>query len=152
MKLNSLFTTLIYSYSSIQISNSLIRNVNINQRSLINRSFMLENNENNRNPSFFDERHSKMILQKAKVIFASTLVALSTCMSYTEAAPVPVSNARLEETIISLENAENKADVLQGLADLFEAADKKTLLVRTKYKYVCYASYIHLPIIKINFI
>jgi hypothetical protein len=57
-------------------------------------------------------------------------------MSYTDAAPAPVSNARLEETIVALENADNKADVLQGLADLYEAADKKTLLVRTKYKYV----------------
>jgi hypothetical protein len=41
----------------------------------------------------------------------------------------------LEEAIVKLETAETRNDAVQGLADLFEAAGKKTLLARSQYKY-----------------
>ena len=41
----------------------------------------------------------------------------------------------LETSIVSLESASTRKDVIQALADVFEAAESKTLLVRTKYKY-----------------
>ena len=44
------------------------------------------------------------------------------------------SLASLETAISSLESAKTRADTIQGLADVFEAAGTKTLLVRTKYK------------------
>jgi hypothetical protein len=49
-------------------------------------------------------------------------------------------SAVLEEKVVALENAESRKDTLQGLADVFEAAGSRTLLARTKYKYVSSAS------------
>jgi hypothetical protein len=40
----------------------------------------------------------------------------------------------LESSIVSLEKATNRKEAVQALADVFEAAESKTLLVRTKYK------------------
>jgi hypothetical protein len=42
----------------------------------------------------------------------------------------------LEASISSLEKSENRGEVVQSMADLFEAAGSKTLLARTRYKYV----------------
>ena len=41
----------------------------------------------------------------------------------------------LESSIERLESGSNRKEVIQALADVFEAAESKTLLVRTKYKY-----------------
>jgi hypothetical protein len=49
-------------------------------------------------------------------------------------APV-VTVAQLEAKIGELESAGSRDTVLQALADVFEAAESKTLLVRTRYKY-----------------
>ena len=46
-----------------------------------------------------------------------------------------VTVAQLEAKISELEAAESRDSVLQAFADVFEAAESKTLLVRTKYKY-----------------
>ena len=46
------------------------------------------------------------------------------------------SSAALEQSIVKLESAETRADLVQGLADLFEASGSQTLRARTKYKYV----------------
>ena len=42
----------------------------------------------------------------------------------------------LEKSILQLENANTRGDAVQSFADLYEIAGSKTLLVRTKYKYV----------------
>ena len=46
------------------------------------------------------------------------------------------SLGRLEQSIQALESSKDRTETIQGLADVFEAAESKTLLVRTKYKYV----------------
>jgi len=52
------------------------------------------------------------------------------------AAPTVSNVGTLEETISRLEAAETRADTVQGLADVFEAAGAQTLRARTKFKYV----------------
>eukprot|EP01035_Chromulina_nebulosa_P019386 gene19386-25254_t len=47
----------------------------------------------------------------------------------------PVITYNLEKSIESLENAESRQEVVQSLADLYEASGAKTLLARSKYKY-----------------
>jgi hypothetical protein len=42
----------------------------------------------------------------------------------------------LEEAIVKLENSEGRSGAVQALADVFEASGSKTLLARSKYKYV----------------
>lgn len=44
--------------------------------------------------------------------------------------------AALETAITTLESASDRQQTVQALADVFEAAGSKTLLARTKYKYV----------------
>ena len=45
------------------------------------------------------------------------------------------TTSKLEAAIVSLESATTRGDTVQSMADVFEAAETKTLLVRTKYKY-----------------
>jgi len=64
---------------------------------------------------------------------------MSFCLAFS--APMDSSLAvssisRLEQSIQSLENSKDRSETIQGLADVFEAAESKTPLVRTKYKYV----------------
>jgi hypothetical protein len=66
-----------------------------------------------------------------KKLIASGVFALSLCNPVNAAGPTLAS---LETAITSLESATNRADAVQGMADVFEAAGTKTLLVRTKYK------------------
>ena len=51
-------------------------------------------------------------------------------------APAPITRSVLEQSIQTLEASSTRSEVIQSLADVFEAAGTKTLLVRTKYKYV----------------
>ena len=51
-------------------------------------------------------------------------------------APAPITRSVLEQSIQTLEASTTRSEVIQSLADVFEAAGTKTLLVRTKYKYV----------------
>ena len=52
------------------------------------------------------------------------------------ASDAPLKLSALESNIVKLEQASNRADAIQSFADLYESAGAKTLLVRTKYKYV----------------
>lgn len=46
------------------------------------------------------------------------------------------TTSTLEASIKTLEAAADRKETIQALADVFEASESKTLLVRTKYKYV----------------
>ena len=67
-----------------------------------------------------------------KSILAASIMALTLNAGVVKAAGASLSG--LESSIVSLEKATNRAETIQGLADVFEAAETKTLLVRTKYK------------------
>jgi hypothetical protein len=79
-------------------------------------------------------------------VFAATCIAASCIMTPYEpsvaAQPAASSVGTLEETIVRLESAGTRADTVQGLADVFEAAGSQTLRARTKFKYVSGRSYI----------
>ena len=75
--------------------------------------------------------------QVAKTLATAIITASSFTLPPVNAVVTPTSITRLEQSIQALETADNKADVLQGLADVFEASESRTLLVRTKYKKVC---------------
>ena len=89
------------------------------------------------------------IIKASKKAIVSTLLTFS-LFSGPPAGAIksPGTSAVLEQSIEKLESSETRADVVQSLADLFEAAGTKTLLARTKYKYVSittiviYTSYI----------
>jgi hypothetical protein len=84
-----------------------------------------------------DHMGSNSALRNFKGALAAAVIATSTIDSSSLAATAapPVTVAALEEKIKALEMAESRGDVVQALADVFEAAGSKTLLVRTKYKY-----------------
>jgi hypothetical protein len=50
--------------------------------------------------------------------------------------PSPAASMPLETAIVNLEQASSRTDVVQALADLYESSGTKTLLARSKYKYV----------------
>jgi hypothetical protein len=87
----------------------------------------------------FSSRQIKMTMindveKKLRAAVVSALVASTAFgdISYAAAAP-----SVLEQSVRRLEAADTREDVIQGLADTFEASGgTKTLLVRTKYKYV----------------
>ena len=54
----------------------------------------------------------------------------------TAVSDAPQKLSVLESNIVKLEQASTRADAIQSFADLYESAGAKTLLVRTKYKYV----------------
>ena len=56
--------------------------------------------------------------------------------SYVALSDAPQKLSALESNIVKLEQASTRADAVQSFADLYESAGAKTLLVRTKYKYV----------------
>lgn len=64
-------------------------------------------------------------------LFSSAPLPMNTVQPVHAAA---TSATGLESSIAALENANGKAEIIQSLADVFEAAESKTLLVRTKYK------------------
>jgi hypothetical protein len=69
----------------------------------------------------------------AAVVIAASSVDLSFAAADT---PSPITRSVLEQSIQTLEASNTRSEVIQSLADVFEAAGTKTLLVRTKYKYV----------------
>ena len=69
----------------------------------------------------------------AAVVIAASSVDVSFALPD---APVPITRSVLEQSVQTLEAATSRSEVIQSLADVFEAAGTKTLLVRTKYKYV----------------
>jgi len=57
-------------------------------------------------------------------------------LTLTAVSDAPQKLSVLESNIVKLEQASTRADAIQSFADLYESAGAKTLLVRTKYKYV----------------
>ena len=85
----------------------------------------------------------KIMSGVAQLLFCSVFIDIFPPGAQSASAPPVVTVAKLEEVINTLEKANSRSDTIQGLADVFEAAGSKTLLVRTKYKYVssCVISY-----------
>ena len=78
--------------------------------------------------------HSGM--KKIRSALTAALIASTTMDSISYAATSPaVTTQVLEEKISQLESAETRETVLQGLADVFEAAESKTLLVCNCHQY-----------------
>ena len=82
---------------------------------------------------------NKSVLKKAAYIAVSSSLLLNTQMPLATqpvlAASTSITTQQLVDKIEQLEKATSRQDVVQGMADLFEAAGSKTLLARTKYKY-----------------
>lgn len=77
--------------------------------------------------------------RRIKAAVAAVVIAASTIdvpLAFADAPTVPVTRSVLEQSIQTLEASSTRSEVIQSLADVFEAAGSKTLLVRTKYKYV----------------
>ena len=77
--------------------------------------------------------------RRIKSAVAAVVIAASTIdvpLAFADAPTVPVTRSILEQSIQTLEASNTRSEVIQSLADVFEAAGSKTLLVRTKYKYV----------------
>jgi len=66
-------------------------------------------------------------------VIAALLATFMTSQTLCYAAPPSVS---LDQAVSTLENSGSRAEVLQSMADLYEVAGTKTLLARTKFKYV----------------
>ena len=79
-----------------------------------------------------DDNIVSMQKKRAKSLLAAGMMALTLNTGDVQAAGTNL--AALESSITSLESASNRAETIQGLADVFEASGSKTLLVRTKYK------------------
>ena len=82
---------------------------------------------------------SDSVQRKIKSAMAAVVIAASTMdvsFAFADTPTVPVTRSALEQSIQTLEAANTRSEVIQSLADVFEAAGTKTLLVRTKYKYV----------------
>lgn len=79
----------------------------------------------------------KNISKGIKTAIVAAAIASTSLDTLVYAAPAgpPVTIGFLEEKIKSLETSTTRSEVIQALADVFEAAGSKTLLVRTKYKY-----------------
>lgn len=91
-----------------------------------------------------EDSNTQSIFSKGKKYMNAAMLGLALFSS----APLPMnmnsiqpahaagqtSTASLETSIAALETANGKTEVVQALADVFEAAESKTLLVRTKYK------------------
>ncbi|KAJ1396499.1 hypothetical protein B484DRAFT_458867 [Ochromonadaceae sp. CCMP2298] len=76
---------------------------------------------------------------KWKTVLGSAMMALSLLdtPAFALNKPLPVVTVKqLEESIDKLEASGSRAETVQTMADLFDAAGSKTLLSRTKYKYV----------------
>lgn len=74
---------------------------------------------------------------KPIVTFASSCLLSVTPYDSSRAAPVPASTLSLEQSVERLEGADSRADVLQAMADVFEASEGRSLQARTKFKQVC---------------
>mmetsp|Transcript_21101 Transcript_21101/g.46880 ORF Transcript_21101/g.46880 Transcript_21101/m.46880 type:complete len:213 (-) Transcript_21101:105-743(-) len=75
---------------------------------------------------------------KWKTVLGSAMMALSLLdtPAFALNKPLPVVTVKqLEESIDKLEASGSRAETVQTMADLFDAAGSKTLLSRTKYKY-----------------
>jgi hypothetical protein len=80
--------------------------------------------------------HHHPIFKTVRSVLTAAAIASTALDTVAYAAPAPsVSVGMLEEKIAALEAADTRDTVLQALADVFQAAESKTLLVRTKYKY-----------------
>lgn len=79
-----------------------------------------------------------VIQRRLKSAITAVIIAASTADTSFALpdAPVPITRSVLEQSIQTLEASTTRSEVIQSLADVFEAAGTKTLLVRTKYKYV----------------
>ena len=88
---------------------------------------------------------SKKVIPKAMRLLS--IFTLSTNLFISEpaisTAAATSTSAALEQSISKLEASETRADTVQSLADVFEAAGSRTLIARTKYKYVSYFSVIY---------
>jgi hypothetical protein len=69
----------------------------------------------------------------AAVVISTSAVDMSFALPD---APVPITRSALEQSVQRLEKANSKTEVSTSLNEVFDAAGTKTLLVRTKYKYV----------------
>lgn len=92
-------------------------------------------------PSLLRDNGSRTHYSAEKVLrklAAGFLIAFTTNQSIVSALPEARTTTvkNLEETIVQLETAPDRATTVQALADVFEAAGAKTLLARTRYKYV----------------
>ena len=79
------------------------------------------------------------IQRKIKSAIAAVVIAASTMdvsFAFADTSSAPITRSVLEQSIQTLEASNTRSEVIQSLADVFEAAGTKTLLVRTKYKYV----------------
>ena len=95
-------------------------------------------------------KQSDIFKSSAKKIIASIAVAISISGDFNARVMAVDTSAStltpIEENIVKLEKAENRADVVQSLADLFESAGTQTLKARTKYKYVSILEQIRLSL------
>ena len=80
---------------------------------------------------------NKKLIKNIASIAVSSSIFIDTPISPQPvlAASTAVTTQQLVDKIEQLEKATTRQDVVQGMADLFEAAGSKTLLTRTKYKY-----------------
>ena len=70
-------------------------------------------------------------------ILAASFSAFLSFQDVTLAAPlVGQTTGGLEKAVRTLEESQGRGDTIQSMADLYEVVGTKTLLARTKYKYV----------------
>lgn len=92
----------------------------------------------NMGKAFESTKQMNKIQRRIKSAIAAVVISTSAVdMSFAlPDAPALITRSVLEQSVQNLEKANSKAEVSTCLADVFEAAGTKTLLVRTKYKYV----------------
>ena len=108
--------------------------------------FSHSNNNNNNNIENVDSKQKFFLgklIPSSKFLVAvaiSTSLSLQDIMPSLAAAPGTVANpvqlVSMEKAIVGLEQAESRGETVQALADLYEVVNSKTLLARSKYKYV----------------
>lgn len=110
-------------------------------RSSLLQSHQSENNVVNRHDQ--TSQLKKMILSSFLALSMnlpdSSISSLHTAPAYAAVSydqPSAAANMNLETAIQNLETSKTRADVVQSMADLYESAGTRTLLARSKYKYV----------------
>ena len=106
--------------------------------------------------------NSKKVMKSLAVVAATILLSISpldpsalstflnpltppSAVAVVGAAGVPAAPSlptiSLEQCVLNLETADNRKDVLQAMADVFETSGARSLQARTKYKQVIFLTY-----------
>jgi hypothetical protein len=130
------FASALLSITVLSYSVSSFRNFRTNLVPTFSRSLPLDMCKSSPSPPSppINRMQKRIKSAIAAVVIASATADVSFALPDSPA--VPITRSVLESSVQALESSNSRSEVVQSLQDVFAAAGSKTLLVRTKYKYV----------------